>query len=110
MGKGIKVKINQAAWGQQVMASPEMQSYLKSLGSQVASKLPGGSVDVTVSRTIRGGGKRARATITTDIPMQDEADNGTALQALQSVIGSAHAPKQTRAYKRRAAKREERKG
>ncbi|UAJ78315.1 hypothetical protein IT072_02385 [Leifsonia sp. ZF2019] len=108
MAKGIKVKINQAAWGNQVMAGPEMQQYLANLGSQVAGKLPGGSVEVTTSRTVKGGGRRARAVVTTTIPLEDEAANGTALAALQSVVPSAHAPKRTRAYKVREKKRQER--
>lgn len=108
MGKTIKVKINTAAWGDQVMAGPEMRAYLQQLGGQVAGKLPGSSVEVTSSRTVRGGGRRARAIVTTTIPLEDEAANGTALAALQSVVPSAHAPKRTRAYKVREAKRRER--
>lgn len=108
MARGIKVKINQAAWGNQVMAGEEMQSYLKSLGGQVAAKLPGGTVEVSTSRTVRGGGRRARAIVTTTIPMEQEARTGEALAALQSTISSAHEPKRTRAYKKREQKRQER--
>lgn len=110
MAKNLKVKINQAAWGAQVMAGPSMQAFLKGLGGQVAGKLPDGSVSVTTSRTVRGGGRRARAIVSTSIPMSDEAQTGQALSALKSVVGSARAPKQTRTYKVRARKREERRG
>lgn len=108
MGKGIKVKINQAAWGRDVMAGEQMQSYLGELGGKVAAKLPGATVRVTSSRTVRGGGRRARAIISTTIPMADEAKNGTALAALQSVVSGARAPKRTRAYKVREKKRQAR--
>ncbi|MDN4616411.1 hypothetical protein P5G50_18340 [Leifsonia sp. F6_8S_P_1B] len=108
MAKGIKVKINQAAWGNQVMAGPEMQSFLRNIGGRVASKLPGGSVEVTTSRTVRGGGRRARAVVATSIPMEQETKTGEALSALQSTIASAHEPKRTRAYKVRERKRQER--
>lgn len=108
MAKGIKVKINQTAWGQQVMASQQMGSFLRGLGGEVASKLPGASVEVSSSRTVRGGGRRARVTVTTDIPMSDEAQTGEALAALQSVVGGAHKPKGGRVYRERARRREER--
>lgn len=108
MGKNIKVKINTTAWGDQVMAGPEMRAYLQQLGGQVASKLPGSSVEISSSRTLRGGGRRARAIVTTTIPLSDEAENGNALAALQSVVPSGHAPKRTRAYKVREKKRQER--
>lgn len=106
--KNIKVKINQAAWGQEVMSGNQMSDFLGGLGGQVSSKLPGSTVKVSSSRTVRGGGRRARVTVTTTIPMSEEADTGQALSALKSVVGSAHKPKGGKKYKERARKREER--
>lgn len=107
MAKGIKVKINRQAWGQQVMASQQMNAFLTRLGSQVAAMVPGGVVNVSSSRVIAGG-RRSRAKISTTIPLSTEADTGQALAALRSVVGSAHVPKNSRAAKARAQKREER--
>lgn len=89
MAKGIKVKINQFQWGLQVMSSDQMRSYLGALGDQVAGKLPGSTVRVTSAKTKRGGGRRARAIITTNIPMRVEAETGQALAALSSVVSTA---------------------
>ncbi|MGG7510907.1 hypothetical protein [Plantibacter sp. YIM 135249] len=90
---GVKVKINKFQWGLQVMAGPEMRSFLGGLGSQVASKLPGGDVTVTSSKTKMSGGRRARAIVTSDIPLSVEAEKGIALAALKSVVASAHVQK-----------------
>lgn len=105
MGKGIKVTINQPAWGSQVMSGQQMRSYLAGLGSQVASKIPGSTVKVSASRTVRGGGSRARAVITTPITLSEEAETGKALAALMSVVPTGHAPKGSAAAKARAVKR-----
>jgi len=105
-----KVKINQAAWGNEIMAGQGMRNYLQGVGQKVAGKIPGSTVEVSSSRTVRGGGRRARATITTPISLSDEAKTGQALSALQSVVPNARAPKKTKAYKQRAAKRQKRRG
>lgn len=92
MARKAKVKIIRQAWGNQVMAGKQMRGFLADLGGDVAVKLPGGKVEVSSSRVIAGG-RRARATISSDVSLADEAETGQALRALKSVVPSAHKPK-----------------
>lgn len=89
MGQNIKVKINQAVWGREVMAGPEMQAFMASLGNAVSSQLPGSEVNVASSRGEKRGGVRARVTVVTDIPMRIESQTGQAQAALMRVVGNA---------------------
>lgn len=86
-----KVKLNTLAWGQEVMASAEMQSYLSSLGGAVAARVEGGSVSVSSSRTVAFPGRRSRAIVSSSKSLADEAETGALLSALKSSLPQATA-------------------
>ncbi|WP_156027409.1 hypothetical protein [Mycetocola saprophilus] len=66
-----------------------MEKHLAGLAGQVASRLPGSTVETEVTKVVAGG-LRARAIVTTKIPFQTEVETGEALSALQAVVSSGH--------------------
>lgn len=88
--RDVKVKLNRGEFGRDVMASASMRAHLARLGSQVAART-GGTVTTTVSPA-RGGGSRARAIVTTNVPMRREVETGEVLAAVRAVFPRGHRP------------------
>ena len=86
--RGVRVKINRAVWGREVMASARMKAFLAARGAAVAARLPGSVVSVS-DAPAAGGGRRARARVRTSVTMRQEADTGRAQAALRAVIPTA---------------------